>query len=648
MSVPISPCAERITDDDVTIAKALEGADVATLVMSLIHLTGDPAILDDLTRPSPLQIARQNEQRIGEPTASLIRTRALEALVTFRDGDGSLPPPPGEDVIQQMVDYYIGEPVAADYIPMIMEELALDGVDSRAFRWRNAAPPARRNDVSVLVIGAGMAGLLAGSRLAEAGIKFMIVEKNPEVGGTWYENRYPGCRVDNGNHYYSYSFAPNYDWSEHYCQRDEIFAYLNRFADDRGLRNAIRFSTEVIEARYVDRQWEVDLRLADGSTESVVHDAVISCVGQLNRPNIPEFHGHERFQGTSCHTSRWDRSTDYRGKHIAVIGIGASGLQIIPELARQAERLTVFQRGRQWVAPCPDYHEKVTDAQKWVIKHVPYYARWYRFLVFWSFADGTMPAYIVDPAWPDQVRSISAVNEELRVALVQYMEDQLRDRPDLIEKVIPDYPPGGKRPLMDNGSWLQALRRDNVEYVVDPIEEITEDAIVDANGARYLVDMIVYATGYHAKKFLQPMRIVGRGGTVLSEAWGEDPYAYLGIVVPEFPNFFITYGPGTNNGHGGSIIANAEWQLRFIMQSLRLMLEDDYPEIEVRKDVCDAFMWRLRQAQDRMVWSHPRVHSWTQNSKGKVITNSPWLLVHSWKWAKDVTPELFVATNNEP
>ena len=646
MSASISPAAARITADDATIAQALEGANVATLVMSLIHLTGDARILEGLPRPSPLQIAQQNEQRIGEPAASMIRARTLKALIAFRDGDDTLPPPPSPGVIQRMVDYYIGESVAPDYIPMIMEELALDGVDSRAYHWRNTTPPARRDEVSVLVIGAGFAGLLAGTRLAEAGISFTIVDKNPEVGGTWYENRYPGCRVDNGNHYYSYSFAPNYDWSEHYCQRDEIFAYLNRFADERGLRDAIRFSTEVIEARCVDRNWEVDLGLADGSTETVVYDAVISCVGQLNRPNIPDFRGRDRFQGIACHTARWDRAMEYRGKRIAIIGIGASGLQLIPELAKHAEKLTVFQRGRQWIAPCPDYHEKVTDAQRWVIKHVPYYARWYRFLVFWSFADGTMPTYIVDPAWPDQVRSISAANEQLRQALVQYMESQLRDRPDLIEKVIPDYPPGGKRPLMDNGSWLRALQQENVEYVVDPIAEITENAIIDASGTRHPVDLIVYATGYHANKFLQPMRIVGREGTVLSEAWGEDPYAYLGIVVPEFPNFFITYGPGTNNGHGGSIIANAEWQIRFIMQSLRLMLEDDYPEMEVRKDVCDAFMWRLRQAQDRMVWSHPRVASWTQNSKGKVITNSPWLLVHSWKWAKEVTPELFVEPTN--
>jgi len=647
MTTPIAPCAERITADNATIAQAVEGADVATLVMSLIHLTGELEILSELAPPSPLQIAQQNEQRIGEPTASIIRARALEALIAFRDGDRSLPPPPSADVIQRMVDYYIGESVAADYIPMIMEELALDGVDSRAYRWRDSTPPARRNDTSVLVIGAGIAGLLAGARLAEAGISFTIIEKNPELGGTWYENRYPGCRVDNGNHYYSYSFAPNYDWSEHYCQRDEILAYLNRFADDRSLRDTIRFSTEVIEARYVEHHWEIDLRHPNGATQTVVHDAVISCVGQLNRPNIPEFRGHERFQGISCHTARWDRDLDYSGKRIAVIGIGASGLQLIPELAKQAKQLTVFQRGRQWIAPCPDYHEKVSDAQKWVIKHVPYYARWYRFLVFWSFADGTMPTYIVDPAWPDQVRSISAVNEQLRQILVEYMAGQLRDRPDLIEKVIPDYPPGGKRPLMDNGSWLRALQRDNVDYVVDPIEEITENAIVDANGTRHPVDMIVYATGYHANKFLQPMRIIGRSGTVLNEAWGEDPYAYLGIVVPEFPNLFITYGPGTNNGHGGSVIANAEWQLRFIMQSLRLMLEDDYPEIEVRQDVCDAFMWRLRQAQDRTVWSHPRVSAWTQNSKGKVIANSPWLLVHSWKWAKEVHPELFVAPSSK-
>jgi 4-hydroxyacetophenone monooxygenase len=628
---------EPIRDDDAAIARALESASIPTLMMSLIHLTGDASLLQGPIRPKPAVMGEVQGGLSAEEKAA-VRRQALAALCAYRDGGCELPPPPPIETVREMMSFMVGERVPDEYAPMMLEEMELDGVDRRATRW-DAVPEARRRAFHVLVIGAGMSGILAAIRLEQAGIPYTVVEKNPAVGGTWYENRYPGCRVDVANHFYSYSFEPN-EWVEFFSQRAELFAYFDRVATDYGVRPKIRFEREVLSARWDEdaAQWEVRMRAPGGGEERLAANAIISAVGQLNRPHIPDLPGRERFAGASFHSAAWDERQDLAGRRVAVVGSGASAFQLVPEVAKVAARLTVFQRSPCWMTPNPIYHAKVSEGKKWLLRHVPFYARWYRFLLFWPGSDGLLPSLVVDPSWPHQDRSVNALNEQQRVMFTAYLASQLEGRPDLLAKVTPSYPPFGKRMLQDNGSWLGALKRDNVDLVVCGIREIVPDGIVDNEGVHHPADVIVFATGFHADKFLWPMRITGRGGAVLSERWGDEPRAHLGITVPDFPNLSLLYGPSTNLAHAGSIIFHSECQVRYAMGCLELLLERGKRSLDVRRDVFDAFNAKLDARLAQMVWSHPGMTSWYKNSKGRVITTSPWRLVDYWGWTRAPDP----------
>jgi len=630
------PAAEPITESDAFIADALKSASIPTLMLSMVHITGDTGSLRGPIRPKAA-IMGESQGSLSEPEKAEIRARALEVLTAYRDGGCKLPPPPSRETIHEMMSFLVGEPVPVEYVPMMLEEMALEGRSARDFHWDRDVPPPVKQGFQVLVIGAGMSGLLAAIRLEEAGIPYTVIEKNPGVGGTWFENRYPGCRVDIANHFYCYSFEPNHDWSEFFSQHQELRDYFDRCASDRGVRKRIRFETEVVSARFDESSsaWKVRVRTQGGAEETLTAKALISAVGQLNRPKLPAIPGIQSFQGPAFHSARWEHRHPLEGKRVAVIGTGASALQLVPEVAKQAEKLLVFQRSAAWMVPNPSYHRRVSDGMKWLLKHLPYYARWYRFLLFWPGSDGLLPSLIVDPDWPHQDRSINALNEQMRVLFTDYLRRQVGDDPVLLDKVVPRYPPFGKRMLQDNGSWLAALKRPNVELVTDGIQEITRDAVVCQNGERHPVDLIVFATGFHANKFLWPMEIIGRGGVRLAERWGEDPRAYLGITVPGFPNLFCLYGPATNLAHAGSIIFHSECQMRYVMGCIKALLENGFVTMECRQDAHDAYNERLDQALARTVWSHPGMNSWYKNSKGRVTTTSPWRLLDYWRWTQE-------------
>jgi 4-hydroxyacetophenone monooxygenase len=242
---------------------------------------------------------------------------------------------------------------------------------------------------------------------------------------------------------------------------------------------------------------------------------------------------------------------------------------------------------------------------------------------------------VVDPEWPHPERSVNAANEGMRQIFTRYMEEQIGDDAELLAKVVPSYPPFGKRMLQDNGSWLAALKRPNVELVTAGIREITPRGIICEDGSEHEVDLIVFATGFHANRFLWPMDVVGRDGLRLADAWGDDPKAYLGISVPGFPNLFCLYGPGTNLAHAGSIIFHSECQVRYAMGCLKALLERGAAAMECRPEVCDAFNRRLDETMSRMVWSHPGMDSWYKNRKGRVTTTSPWRLLDYWRWTRE-------------
>jgi 4-hydroxyacetophenone monooxygenase len=636
LSHTIDPFAAPITEDDAFIAAALEKASIPALMASIVHVTGDPSILRGPIRPGPAVIGELQGGLTKEDKAR-VRRLALEALVSWRDAGCPRPAAPEPGLVREMMRFVVGEEVPDDYVPMMMEEMALDGADARDTHLEEAIPADVREGFRVVVIGAGMSGLLMAIRLEEAGIPYVVIEKNDEVGGTWYENAYPGCRVDVPNHFYCYSFEPSHDWPEFFSRQPTLLAYFERVSRKYGVRDRIRFGTEVVAAHWdeADAVWRVTVRPKDGGEETLTANAVVSAVGQLSRPKIPDFEGRERFRGRAFHSARWERDLDLEGRRVAVIGTGASAFQLIPEVARQAGHTFVFQRSPQWMTPNPSYHRTVSPEKQWLLEHVPYYARWYRFLLFWPGSDGLMPSLVIDPDWPHPERSVNARNDAVRAFLTDYMKDQIGDDPELLEKVIPKYPPFVKRMLQDDGTWLRTLTRDDVELVSDGIERIDETGIVTVDGVHRDVDVIVYATGFHANRYLWPMEITGRGGLELAKHWGDEPEAYLGITVPRFPNLFLLFGPATNLAHAGSIIFHSECQVRYVMGCFQALLEGGWAAMDCKPSVHDAFNRRLQEALSQRVWSHEGTGSWYKNSKGRVTTTSPWLLRDYWSWTRE-------------
>jgi 4-hydroxyacetophenone monooxygenase len=358
---------------------------------------------------------------------------------------------------------------------------------------------------------------------------------------------------------------------------------------------------------------------------------LISAVGVLNRPKPPDIAGLASFAGPAFHTAQWDKSFDWRGKGVAMIGTGASGHQVGPAIASDVARLMIFQRSPHWVVPNPNYHEGVSVGKKWALAHIPFYLRWYRFQLFWGFADGLHAALMVDPDWPHPQRALNALNEKHRRFMVRHMREELADRPDLLEKVVPDYPAYGKRILIDN-RWFKMLKRDNVDLITDAIAGIEPHGVRTRDGKLWEADALVLATGFKVSQMLGPMKIFGRHDRELHEVWGQDDArAYLGLTVPGFPNFFILTGPNTGLAHGGNQIFMTECGVRHMMLSLRELYEGSHRTIECRANVYERYNREVDERHARMVWTHDGMTNWYRNRHGRVFAISPWRLVDYWK-----------------
>ena len=636
--MPITSPIHPITDDDNAIRAAIEEAHLPTLLAALAQDTGDLSILTPDLVPDTSFAGRAS----GGFTPAQ-REKALDLafrkLVAFRDAGGRPSENTSEADLRRLIDYVAGQETSDDYVPLLKEELAFPDRDARAPHWKkDGIAPAR--PFSVAVIGAGMSGIVASVRLKQAGVPFTIIEKNSDVGGTWWENTYPGARVDNSNHMYSYSFAQKVDWPFHYSTQGVLHDYFSAVADEYGLRPSIRFKTEVESMAFDDgtATWKLSLRTGDGKRETIEANAVISAVGQLNRPKMPDIKGLGSFEGPSFHSARWDHDLDLDGKRVAVIGTGASASQFIPVVAETAGELLIFQRTPTWFVPVPHYHEPVPGGLQWLFRHVPRYGQWYRFWLFWTSAEGLLASARVDDGWDGNQQSIGKANDDLRTLLTGYLMGQFADRPDLWDSVIPKYAPASKRMVLDNGIWAKTLNRDNVSLVTDPIAEITPRGVKTTDGQEHAVDVIIYGTGFQASKFLTPMKVTGRHGRTLDDEWGGDARAYLGITVPNFPNFFLMYGPNTNIVVNGSIIYFSECETNYILESLHLLLAENHRAMDCRMDVHDAYNERVDQENLRMAWGVAEVPSWYRNEKGRSAQNWPFSLIEYWQRTRTPDP----------
>jgi 4-hydroxyacetophenone monooxygenase len=627
---------EPITEDDEAIRTALEGADVVPLLIAVAQLTGEHDLLAEDLRPDQ---ARLMEPDVGMTPEQLARGRDLAAAALVRHRDrgtpqASLPP---ADELRRLIEWSTGDGID-DYLPLLVEELALDG-DLRTPAWSKdeVAPD---TDFRVAIIGSGMSGIVCAHRLAQAGVPFTIFEKNPDAGGTWLENTYPGCRVDVPNHLYSYSFAQTGDWPQYFSTQPVLREYFQECLDRFGLREHVRFGTEVAGATWDEGSGSWTLQLVGGDDEPG-WNAVVSAVGQLNRPNWPTIEGRERFAGESFHSAEWDHSVDLAGKRVAIIGTGASAAQFIPTVAEQAGHLTVFQRTAPWLIPTPNYHDDLEEGVRWLLRKVPGYARWDRLWLLWRTLEGLAPMAIVDPEWDQGELSVSLPNDLIRQLLTGYLQLEFADA-ELLAKVLPDYPPLAKRFVRDNGIWARTFTRDDVELDTTEIAEITETGVRTADGVDHDVDVLIYGTGFQASRFLTPMQLTGEGGVDLHDQWDGDARAYLGMTVPAFPNLFLMYGPNTNIVVNGSIIYFSECEAHYIAESVRLLLAQGKRSMTVRPEVHQAFAESVDEANARMAWGASKVSSWYKSASGKVAQNWPFPLLDYWKRTREPKPDDYV------
>jgi len=629
--------------DTVTLDEALAEAHLPALVAALVHMTGDASLVSRDRWPAYDPFGEARTGGFSDALQAEIRAKAKAALEAHAAG-APMPPEPDLATVRKMMDFVAGADIPEHYAPFLMEELQIAGYDTKKADWTTPALQAAAPKLPVVIVGAGMSGLLAGIRLQQAGVPFTIVEKNADVGGTWFENRYPDCRVDNPSHLYSYSFEPNHDWPNHFSPQPVLLAYFQRVADKHGLRAHIRFETEVQDCVFDEAgaQWRVRIKDKAGKVETLTARAVISAVGQLNQPRYPDIPGVGEFKGPAFHSARWRPDVELKGKRVAVIGTGASAFQFAPEVAKEAAQLTIFQRTPPWLAPTPDYHHPTTAAERWLLEHVPYYEKWYRFWLFWMLTDGIYEAVKADPTWNGGPGAVSPANAMMREMITMAISAQSADAPELLAQLIPQYPIGGKRILRDDGLWIAALKRDNVELVTQPIARITEGGIETKDGVDRPFDVIIYGTGFTASQFLRTFRVTGRGGRELHEVWAGDARAYLGMTTPGFPNFFMIYGPNTNIVVNGSIIFFSECSVRYITGCLKLLAETGARTLEVREGVHDAFNAKVDAANALMAWGAPQVTSWYKNDLGRVSQNWPFPLVDYWTATLAPNPADFV------
>jgi cation diffusion facilitator CzcD-associated flavoprotein CzcO len=455
-----------------------------------------------------------------------------------------------------------------------------------------------RTHVQIAIAGSGFGGLGTAIRLRQQGIDdFLVFERAADLGGTWRDNSYPGCTCDVPSHLYSYSFALNPGWSRSFSPQPEIWEYLRRCAHRFGVLPHIRFDHEVRSARWDGRSrcWHLDT-----SRGEFTADVFVAATGPLSEPSIPDLPGLPSFRGTAFHSARWDHGHDLTGRHVAVIGTGASAIQFVPRIQPRVATLRVFQRTAPWIMPRRD--RALTRAELALFGAFPPAQRAVRSAIYWGrelYALG-----FLHPRLAGAAQSVA----------LRHLRRSLPD-PALRDQLVPDYTIGCKRVLLSS-DYLPALARENVELVTSGVREVRPDGIVTADGAEHRVDTIIFGTGFHVTDSPIADRIRGRDGRTLAEAWGGSPQAYLGTTVTGFPNLFLLLGPNTGLGHT-SIVFMAECQIEYVLRALRFMRSSGVAVLEPRPGAQQEFVTGVDARMRETVWMAGGCSSWYLDRTGR-------------------------------
>jgi cation diffusion facilitator CzcD-associated flavoprotein CzcO len=459
--------------------------------------------------------------------------------------------------------------------------------------------------VRVAIIGGGFAGLGMSIALQRAGVEHVVLEKADDLGGTWRDNHYPGCKCDVPSHLYSFSFALNPEWSATYSSQGEIWAYLQRTAERFGVLPRFRFGAEVRQACWDEREqhWEVET-----SAGRWTADVLVSATGGLSVPSVPDIPGLDRFAGRRFHSAQWDDGHDFDGERVAVIGTGASAVQLVPRIQPRVASLLLFQRTPAWVLPHGD--RPIRDWERTLYRRVPFLQRLLRGGIYWS-RELLVLGFCKDPRWMEPVRRIAT----------RHLERQVAD-PELRARLMPSFSPGCKR-LLPSNEYYPALVAGNVDVVTEPIREVGERSVVTADGVEHRVDTIVLATGFRVTDNPTFELLRGRAGRSLADAWREGGMqAYKGSTVAGFPNLFLVTGPNTGIGHT-SLVVMIEAQVRYVMEALRTMDRRGAAEVEVRPAAQEEFNDDLQRRMHRTVWNTGGCASWYLDARGRNTTLWP-------------------------
>ena len=612
----------RLTLDPEVARRAVGVADMRAMLMMVFHHTGDRYWLSERFRPvRDIRLIAPEDAGLPADVQDEIRDAATMVLTGAGD---PLAPQPDDVVLLEMMRVALGEDVPSEYLPMMREQMGMAPLLGPE-ACREAEPAA--GGPTVLIVGAGESGIALGAILNDLGVNYRIVEWADAIGGTWRDNIYPGCAVDTPNHSYSYSFGARYRWSRFFSERSEIQSYLHRCTDEFDVRDRISFNTRCVSAAWDEdaAHWRVTLD-HNGIREQLETRFLVSAIGPFGQPQIPRVDGMDRFAGSAVHSALWPHDLDVSGKSVAIVGTGASCMQIAPEIADKVRRLTILQRTPQWVRPIPRFRELIDDDVQVLLENEPYYSAWYRFVMLWRYGDGLLATLRKDPEWPHPERSMNRVNDRHREQMTRHIHDVLGDRSDLIAKCVPDYPPYGKRILLDNG-WYETLCKPNVDLVTEPIERIEPEGLRLTDGSLAEADLLVFATGFDLSLSAARVDIRGSGGVTLADTWAEGIGAYLGITVPNFPNFFIMQGPTTGLAHGGSLIFTSELQARYIGLAICQANDSDIAAMDVKQSVYDRYIARVDAEHANLVWSHPGMLPYYRDAFGRIRTVLPWRMV---------------------
>jgi 4-hydroxyacetophenone monooxygenase len=615
--------------------RKLVNASIPVLVMCLAHMTGDPRWLGARYRPE------RTRGLVDDPTGGLPEDVQTEVRRALRDavldwvaaGRPSLPAPTPEQM-PAFMEQALGEVVPARYSKMMLAHLgfATRAVDPSERPWAEGK--------SVVIVGAGVGGLLAARNMTRRGFNVTVLEQQSDLGGVWRTNRYPGARVDTPSAIYTYAdFRRN--WEDNYGSQSQILDYLNQFVDVFDLRRLISFDSPVTSVRFREdhHDWEVTFGAAQQHT--MLADIVITAVGTFAKPAIPEIPGRDQFVGQIFHTTEWPDEDVITGKRVAVIGSGSTAVQVVSTIAARASQLYAVQRSPHWIAPAPNYLDRVDEDTRWLIDNIPFYGEWASLRVGWQHADKIYPSMIIDDTWEHPDRSINERNDRHRAFLTRYAEEQLEGFEELLPHVVPNYPPYGKRMVVDSG-WFSAIKRPNVELVPAAMAALTERELVTSSGRHLEVDTIVLATGFEVAEYLSPMKVLGRDGLELHDFWSKDgARAHKGITVPGFPNLFILYGPNVN-GAAGSYTGIVEAQLSHVDALLDELRRSQAEVVEPRMESFTRYNNTMDDRLTRMIWSHPNVDSYIKTSSGRIIANRPWSAVEFFELMTEVDPAEFI------